>query len=100
MEFQRVALNFDRAEQFRRCFFQCASTCMLGCRKHLLFHGGVPMTFPAPTEESCSPDSVILASHVQNGIVRISDKVRRGTRPVERLFSDKPSVVSLFLIPR
>ena len=54
-------LNFDRAEQLRRCFPQYARTCIPGCQrpvmvdavpaqyKHTLIHGRVSMAFPAPT---------------------------------------------------
>ena len=33
---------------------------------------------------SVSPDSTIPFSHIQNDVIRIRNKVRRGTRPVER----------------
>ena len=56
----------------------------------LLFHGGVPTAFPAPTK---SIRSAISTFHVQSGVVRITNGVQCGTWLVERCFSDKPRVV-------
>ena len=50
----------------------------------LLFHGGVPMAFPAPTKSIRFPRLRDSNLSLQNDVIRIRNKVRRGTLPVER----------------
>ena len=54
--------------------------------KPLLFHGKVAVYPVLQT-------FVITTSHIQGGVVKIRNKLRRGAWPVEHLLSDRPSVI-------
>ena len=54
--------------------------------KPLLFHGKVPMYPVLQT-------FVISISHIQGGVVKIRNKLRRGAWLMEHLLSDRPSVI-------
>ena len=59
------------------------------------WHDAVPAQYKHLTPPWQSANGIsstaISTSHIQNGVVRIRNKVRRGARPVERRFSNKPS---------
>ena len=68
----------DTRTAFCRTMLFLRSTCPYSSMAECQWH------FQHQRRVFVSPDSTIPISHIQNDVIRIRNKVRRGTRPVER----------------